>query len=646
MSRYLYLLLLLSFALTSNATKYPLENLRKDKLNIIDGSQYKAGDTLVVSPGHTAGIQFSNLRGNYYSPIVIINGNGRVIISEKVVDGIKFERCAYVHITGTGSKSHEYGFIVTEAGRNSAGNGVSVAGLSTDIEIDHFEIKYTGFAGIIAKTDPKCDDPKTWRRNGFKLKNLHIHNNYIHNTKGEGMYIGYTGGYKYKSKVKCGSKGMVYGHWLEHVNIHHNKLENIGWDGIQVNLANKHCHIHHNTIINYAKFPREFHSFGMSIGAGVYQIYNNTIAQNKSNLPKHSSAIQLISTDSGTKVFNNIINNTGGHALYIHSRHKYAGSKGLTIAHNTIVKTGSSAIMYNSQVTTYNNKAHKGNLQLRVPFICQNNLIVSVGTKYQKDNTWKGENENYVDFMAKDVKEAMEPYIKGNVMSQNAYSLNLKDPGKRNYALKGSASEAHDAGEDLGEIKFDFEGFPRKIGDRPDAGAYEFKPWNKICIKGYVLDLKGRPVNALEIKGFPKSVKTDQYGMFSYLVDKNWKSTIRPVTSKYTMIPEKIDIPSVQSDPKYFFFIAQNQGSTTSIEKEKREKINVFPNPSPDGNFNIELPQTGDYRIKVINLRGQTIMERDAQEIHNGISVKEKGLFLLQLFEKNKFVTQEKILSM
>ena len=86
------------------------------------------------------------------------------------------------------------------------------------------EIKNTGFAGIMAKTDPTCSNPKTWRTGGYILQNLNLHHNYIHDTFGEGMYIGYTGGYMVESKKVCDGE-YAFGHFLENVQIYDNIVE-------------------------------------------------------------------------------------------------------------------------------------------------------------------------------------------------------------------------------------------------------------------------------------------------------------------------------------------------------------------------------------------------------------------------------------
>ena len=84
----------------------------------------------------------------------------------------------YAHSQGT------YGILVddetTEEGNPS---GLAVGGGGTDFEIDFVEVTRVGFAGMTIKTD---DD------GGATMANVRIHDNYIHDTGSEGLYIGST----------------------------------------------------------------------------------------------------------------------------------------------------------------------------------------------------------------------------------------------------------------------------------------------------------------------------------------------------------------------------------------------------------------------------------------------------------------------
>ncbi len=90
----------------------------------------------------------------------------------------------YFRITGSGDSAHRYGIIL----KGASTMGLNLGLLSTNFEVDRLEIADIGFAGIMAKTDPKCGKP--YGRDKFTMREIKIHDNYIHDTQGEGLYIG------------------------------------------------------------------------------------------------------------------------------------------------------------------------------------------------------------------------------------------------------------------------------------------------------------------------------------------------------------------------------------------------------------------------------------------------------------------------
>ncbi len=248
-----------------------LDNLSATNVNIVAASSfdYNPGDVFCIRGGQIAGLRFLGFRGTSEQPLTFINCDGAVLISETAHAGISFIESAHIHLTGTGDVDVEYGFHVTQSGANAM--GINIRAFSSDFEIDHIEIENTGFAGIMAKTDPRCDNPQTWRVNGFVLRNLNIHHNYIHHTNGEGIYVGYAGGYRVNSNVTCAGQAR-FGHWLEDVDVHHNLIESTGWDGIQMSLVRTNGQIHDNIILNWATASEFYQDFVMNILVGPYEV--------------------------------------------------------------------------------------------------------------------------------------------------------------------------------------------------------------------------------------------------------------------------------------------------------------------------------------------------------------------------------------
>ena len=171
------------------------------------------------SPGNTICIPAGTYRG--LRSMILLNRNGsgknyklwrKVVIDETVYPGISIQRSQYVNIAG--NRVIAMRLMALRCPDRKQCCCIYVENLSSDVEINNIEISSAGFAGIMGKTDPYCGNPDTWRSNGYILNNLKIHHNYIHDTGGEGIYLGFTGGYKIESNRNCDGT-PIFGHWLE-----------------------------------------------------------------------------------------------------------------------------------------------------------------------------------------------------------------------------------------------------------------------------------------------------------------------------------------------------------------------------------------------------------------------------------------------
>ncbi len=161
-------------------------------------------DRLYIPAGHYNYIRLGNFPNRSPSdPLVITNSGGRVQVgalghyylfvlsggSGWVLTG------RYDPVSQTGHV--DYPGHAGDAYANSAGTyglfvndeytreivGLSVGGGATQYELEFIEIARTGFAGISLKTDDDGD---------ALMENVRVHDLYIHDTGGEGMYIGST----------------------------------------------------------------------------------------------------------------------------------------------------------------------------------------------------------------------------------------------------------------------------------------------------------------------------------------------------------------------------------------------------------------------------------------------------------------------
>ncbi len=470
---FLFFLVLQTVRAQSCNCDVTLTGLKQNSLNIILASQvnYAPGNTICIPAGTYAGFRFFDFEGTDTEPVTFTNCGGKVEIVEQQYTGIAFKRSEFIRITGTGDQAFEYGIHIKEVA-NGGSSGIGIEDLSSDFEIDHIEIENTGFAGIMAKTDPSCSNPDTWRSNGYVLKNLEIHHNYIHHTGAEGIYIGYTGGYKIKTNRSCNGT-PIFGHWLENVDIHHNLLEHIAWDGIQLNLVRENGWIRDNTIIDYGTDNRYAQDFAMSIGGGIYSIYNNYMENGPANL---GQGMQFISAESGTKIYNNVLVKPDFHGIFMHNRHEFDdANEGYYVANNTIVEPGDSGVYYNTVITQTNDASLKYSTQENVPTYFVNNLIVDPGNDHASGNTWKGDQESYFDFNKRIERDSSLSRIYSNIMTRQMDTLGLTATATNDFSPADSSSDLVDAGSDVSAwgIVFDITNLARPQGGDFDIGAYE-----------------------------------------------------------------------------------------------------------------------------------------------------------------------------
>ena len=239
----------------------------------IDGKKLgvKPGDTVCITAGKKKYLNLFNFYGTEKAPVVFINKGGLVEIGDPDWRyGCVIGRSEYFIFTGTGDPSLTYGIKINHTKPGASGLALG----ASHFDINHVEVANTGFAGIMAKIDPNCD-PDSWQEN-FLMRYISLHHNYVHDTGGEGFYIGYTGSPK---KLNCdGNEIVAKPHNLEHVRIYNNRVENTGWDGIQVSRAVKDCEIFDNQVCNYGVKNEKWQQAGIMIGGGTTgKLYNNYI---------------------------------------------------------------------------------------------------------------------------------------------------------------------------------------------------------------------------------------------------------------------------------------------------------------------------------------------------------------------------------
>lgn len=201
-------------------------------------------DRLYIPAGHYAYIRLGNFPDRSPDdPLIITNSGGQVRVGAL--------GHYYLFVLGGGS-----GWVVTgrydpvsqtghvdypghagDAYANSAGTyglyvndeytqeiaGLSVGGGATQYELEFIEIARTGFTGISLKTD---DD------GAALMENVRVHDLYIHDTGGEGMYIGST-----QTQPQ---------HKFRDLHIYNNRLLRTALESIQIGQMGDGVEVHNN----------------------------------------------------------------------------------------------------------------------------------------------------------------------------------------------------------------------------------------------------------------------------------------------------------------------------------------------------------------------------------------------------------------
>lgn len=130
------------------------------------------------------------------------------------------------HAEGTFAHSQgSYGIFVDDAFSQTGLSGIYIGSFASDFELDCLEITRAEFAGISAKTDDE---------GGATMKNVRMHDVYIHDVGSEGIYFGST-----QAQPQ---------HAFEGLQIYDNRIVRTGTEALQVGQLGDDCEIHHNVI--------------------------------------------------------------------------------------------------------------------------------------------------------------------------------------------------------------------------------------------------------------------------------------------------------------------------------------------------------------------------------------------------------------
>jgi len=420
----------------------------------VDGSTFNIlpGDTICLAASTKQFLLLTNFHGDSIHNIVFINCGGPVIVQNAgQAYVIKIDNCSYFRFTGTGDSTIGYGIKAF----GSSGNGLSLDNKSTNYEVDHIEIANTGFAGIMAKTDPRCDLSSNLGH--FTQYQTILHDNYIHNSHGEGLYVGHSFYNGYPTTCN-GQPDTLYPHDLKGVHIYNNLVDSAHWDGIQVGCATQDCEIFGNRILNYGVDSVDAQNNGIQIGGGTTsKCYNNYIANGTGN------GICIFGTDNNS-FYNNVIINPGldfhptdstqrVHGVFCDDRTTVIG-RSFNFYNNTIIHPKTDGIRFYGTMSD-SNKFY-------------NNLIVEPGSlgSYSSSSI----ENSFIN-----ISSGASVLLSNNYYDSSMSVMDFVDTLNNNYHLL-STSPAIDDGMNLTNygVTFDFDNSPRPAGNGFDVGAFEY----------------------------------------------------------------------------------------------------------------------------------------------------------------------------
>lgn len=398
----------------------------------------KPGSVICLKAGTAyKNLVFSKIKGTSSKPIIIRNCGGTATINGGTGwFGIRTEYSSFFRITG-GNNDGTYGIKI-----NGGKQSLHLDLLTTNVEVDHVEIANSGFAGIMAKTDPNCDAATL--RGNFVMRNVNLHHNYIHHTAAEGFYVGHNN-YLNGISTSCGTK---LPHTLENVKIHHNIIKNSGWEAIQVASTPRGAEVYNNRIENYGTKNEKYQNNAVQFGeGGVARFHGNLIKGGKGN------GLMIVGNAQNI-AYNNVIMNAGGYGIFCDDR--TATGSGFKFLNNTIVNPLLDGI-----------RIYADNVPSNLVY---NNIIANPRSYSSYKYPRTGE-DAYVYLLNKSVVVKMA----NNYFTRDINAVKFVNPSSANFALK-SGSPAINKGISIASfgIPLDFMQTARLKGSAYDIGAYEY----------------------------------------------------------------------------------------------------------------------------------------------------------------------------
>ncbi|HEU5075024.1 MAG TPA: right-handed parallel beta-helix repeat-containing protein [Polyangiaceae bacterium] len=165
--------------------------------------------------------------GDASNYVFVINGGSNWVLTGRYDEEAETGSAEFAgHAEGNFAHSQgSYGIFIDDAFSKDGLSGLAIGGGASDFELDMLEVTRAEFAGIIAKTDDDGD---------ATMRNVRVHDVYVHDVGSEGIYFG--------------STQPQPQHSFENLKIYDNRFLRTGTEALQVGQLGPGTEIHHNVI--------------------------------------------------------------------------------------------------------------------------------------------------------------------------------------------------------------------------------------------------------------------------------------------------------------------------------------------------------------------------------------------------------------
>lgn len=191
---------------------------------LLGGLPRRSASRPLVITNHGGQVRVGGRAGNY---VFVIHGGKNWVLTGRY-DAAAGTGDAGYRGHGDGAFAHSqgtYGFLVDDAFSKVGLSGIAVGDGATDFELDMLEITRAEFAGLVVKTDDDGD---------ALMRNVRIHDLYVHDVGSEGLYLGST-----QAQPQ---------HAFEGLRVHDNRFLRTGTEALQVGQLGDDCEIDHNVL--------------------------------------------------------------------------------------------------------------------------------------------------------------------------------------------------------------------------------------------------------------------------------------------------------------------------------------------------------------------------------------------------------------